>query len=101
MERTTPKRKVIKEPKSTGVIKRPRVISSMKDVNPIKLGSNDKWKKYLNLKTSNMVLRKSLSASKRKEMSALSAIKQKGNEEWQQKLKTFKEISQKYRKKDQ
>ena len=40
-----------------------------------------------------MVLWKSLLASKRKEMSALSAIKQTGNEEWQQKLKTLKEIS--------
>ena len=36
-----------------------------------------------------------LLASKCKEMSALSAIKQKGKEEWQQKIKTLKEISQK------
>ena len=47
-----------------------------------------------------MVLWKSLLASKHKEMSDLSAIKQKGNEEWQQKLKTFEEISQK-KEKDQ
>ena len=33
------------------------------------------------------------------QLSALSAIKQKDNEEWQQKLKTFKEISQKVEKK--
>ena len=46
-----------------------------------------------------MVLSKSLLALKRKEMSTLSAIKQKGNEELQQKLKTFKEISQKIEKK--
>ena len=45
-----------------------------------------------------MVLWKSLLALKRKEMPALSMIKQKGNEEWQQKLKTFKEISQKVEK---
>ena len=42
---------------------------------------------------------KSLLASKCTEMSALSAIKQKGNEEWQQKLQTFREISQKIEKK--
>ena len=77
MERTTPKRKVIKEPKSARVIKRPRVIASIKDAKPVKLGSNDKRKRYLNPKTSNMVLWKSLLASKRKEISALSAIKQK------------------------
>ena len=45
-----------------------------------------------------MVLWKFLLASKHKEMSDLSAIKQKGNEEWQQKLKTFEEISQKKKK---
>ena len=88
MERTTPRRKVIKEPKSTRVIKRPRVIASIKDVKPVKFRLNDKRKKrYLNPKTGNMVLWKSLLASKCKEMSALSAIKQTGNEEWQQKLK--------------
>ena len=99
MERTTPKRKVNKEPKSTRAIKRPRVITSIKDVKPIKLGSNDKRKRYLNRKTGDVVLWKSFLASKCKEMSALSVIKQKGDEEWQQKLKTFKEISQKIKKK--
>ena len=91
----------IQESKTTKVIKRPRVIAGIKDVKPVKLRSNDKRKRYLNPKTSNMVLWKSLLAFKRKEMSALSAMKQKGNEEWQQKLKAFKEISQKNRKKDQ
>ena len=56
VEQTTPKRKVIKEPKSTRVIKRPRVIASIKDVKPIKLLSNDKRKRYLNPKTGNLVL---------------------------------------------
>ena len=74
---------------------------SIKDVKPVRLKSNDKRKKYLNPKTGNMILWKSLLASKCKEMSALSAIKHKGNEEWQPKLKTFKEISQKIEKKDQ
>ena len=79
----------------TRLIKIPRVIATIKDVKPIKLGSNDKRKRYLNPKPGNMVLWKSLSASKRKEMSALSAFIQKGNKEWQQKLKTLKEKSQK------
>ena len=81
MEQTVPKvikrSKVIgniEEIKANKVIKRPRVITSIKDVKPIKLRSNDKRKRYLNPKTDNMVVWKSLLASKRKEMSALSAI---------------------------
>ena len=41
VERIAPKRKVIKEPKSTRVIERPRVIVDIKDFKPIKLGSNE------------------------------------------------------------
>ena len=59
VERRTPKRKVIMEPKSTSVIKRPRAITSIEDVKPVRLGSNDKRKRYLNPKTGNMVLWKS------------------------------------------
>ena len=53
VERTTPKRKVIKEPKSTRVIKKPRIVASIKDVKPVKLGSNDKRKRYIKTKHDN------------------------------------------------
>ena len=56
VERTTPERKIIKEPKSTEGIKRPRVIASISGVKLVKLRSNDKRKRYLNPKTGNMVI---------------------------------------------
>ena len=90
----------IEEIKATMVIKRPKVIENIEEPKAnrvIKIPKvdkvDDKRKRYVNPITLNYVLRPTY-------LAALYKIKKK-DKEWQQKLKTFKEISQKIEKKDQ
>ena len=81
--------KVIKRPKAIGNIDKSKVSRVIKIPKVVKV--EGKSKRYLNLVTLNYVLRPTY-------LAALHKVKKK-DEEWQQKLKTFEEVSQKKEKK--
>ena len=81
--------KVIKRPKAIGNTDKSKVNRVIKIPKVVKV--DGKSKRYLNLVTLNYMLRPTYLAT-------LPKVKRK-DEEWQQKLKTFEEVSQKVEKK--